>query len=293
MEKATFEGMKAPLDQGFVQSFAVEDVEGQRAFFDTYGFVVVRDVLDHAEVDVRTLSPSPSLSTNWRACEQATVDELWKDTEALANRATFDGVRRWCMPVRLCACWCNSLARSLTGDTQLSRDDASMWDVWPSKSRGILGNDIAAGQQAWSNRQHPRVHQVYSNLFGTEKLIAAIDRYGAAAQPVTAHDRAKRDRWLVYRYGIMRPTKDVKLVKKTKTVDDEGNEVEATEEEVVEDRPQWQTTEQWFHWDLAVWAWFGLAPCPDTQGEQELHDAYVPRVRPRGVRSRLVAARSG
>jgi hypothetical protein len=63
MEKATtttFEGMKAPLDdQGFVRSFAVEDVEGQRAFFDTYGFVVVRDVLDHAEVEVRTSPPSP------------------------------------------------------------------------------------------------------------------------------------------------------------------------------------------------------------------------------------------
>jgi hypothetical protein len=75
----------------------------------TYGFVVVRDVLDHAEVDVRTLSLFPlppraslSLSTNWRACEQATVDELWKDTEALANRATFDGVRQ-CMCVRGCA----------------------------------------------------------------------------------------------------------------------------------------------------------------------------------------------
>jgi hypothetical protein len=62
MEKATmFEGMKAPLDdQGFVQSFAVEDVEGQRAFFDTYGFVVVRDVLDEAEIEVCTLPPSPS-----------------------------------------------------------------------------------------------------------------------------------------------------------------------------------------------------------------------------------------
>jgi hypothetical protein len=99
MEKATttFEGMKAPLDdQGFVQSFAVEDVESQRAFFDTYGFVVVRDVLDHAEVEVCTLSPPTclSISTNWRACEQAMVDELWKDTEALANRATLDDVRR-------------------------------------------------------------------------------------------------------------------------------------------------------------------------------------------------------
>jgi hypothetical protein len=126
--------------------------------------------------------------------EQATVDELWKDTEALANRATFDGARRCMRVVCMCACWCDSLslARSLTGDTRLSRDDASTWDVWPSKGMGILGGDIAAGPQAWSNRQHPRVHQVYSNLFGTEKLIASVDRYGAAASlslRTTAHTR--------------------------------------------------------------------------------------------------------
>jgi hypothetical protein len=97
----------------------------------------------------------------------------------------------------------------------------------------------------------------------------------------------------VHRYGIMRPTKDVKLIKKTKTVDDEGNEVEMTEE-VVEDRPQWQTTEQWFHWDLAVWAWFGLAPCPDMQGEEERHDSYaLTRARSPASCAVLVAARSG
>ena len=61
-KKEVFEGMKAPLDEdGYVQSFAVEDTEGQRAFFDTYGFVVVRDVLDPTEVDVVPHPfPSPS-----------------------------------------------------------------------------------------------------------------------------------------------------------------------------------------------------------------------------------------
>lgn len=198
-----------PLDEdGYVQSFAVEDTEGQRAFFDTYGFVVVRDVLDSTEVD-------------------ATVDEIWTDTEALANRAKFDG------------------------DTLLSRDDPNTWKTWPSMGMGILGGDIAAGPQAWTNRQHPRVHQVYANLFGTEKLISSVDRY-----------------------GIMRPTKNVKMMKKRKSVDAEGNEVEVVEE-VVKDRPNWQTTEQWFHWDLAVWAWFGLAPCPDPQKEQDIHDGWL------------------
>jgi hypothetical protein len=62
--KEVFEGMKAPLDEdGYVQSFAVEDTEGQRAFFDTYGFVVVRDVLDSTEVDVPTPSSPSHLSS--------------------------------------------------------------------------------------------------------------------------------------------------------------------------------------------------------------------------------------
>ena len=53
MEKTVFEGVKAPVDdEGFVQAFAPEDAEGQRAFFETYGFVVVRDVLDATEVEV-------------------------------------------------------------------------------------------------------------------------------------------------------------------------------------------------------------------------------------------------
>jgi hypothetical protein len=51
---------------------------------------------------------------------------------------------------------------------------------------GILGGDIAAGPQAWTNRQHPRVHQVYANLFGTEKLISSVDR----CVSVTAHAHA-------------------------------------------------------------------------------------------------------
>lgn len=51
MEATTF--CRAPLDgEGFVQSFSLADAEGQRAFFEIYGFVVVRDVLDPDEVEV-------------------------------------------------------------------------------------------------------------------------------------------------------------------------------------------------------------------------------------------------
>lgn len=58
----------------------------------------------------------------------------------------------------------------------LAREDPSTWECWPSRGMGILGDEIASGPRAWANRQHPHVHQVYSNLFGTEKLIVSVDR---------------------------------------------------------------------------------------------------------------------
>ena len=59
----------------------------------------------------------------------------------------------------------------------ISRNDPNTWGAWPKLVGGILGNEIAAGPQAWSNRQHPRVHQVFAHLLATEKLIAGIDRF--------------------------------------------------------------------------------------------------------------------
>lgn len=68
----------------------------------------------------------------------------------------------------------------------------------------------------------------------------------------------------------MRPVKDVKILKKKVEEDKEGNKTE-TVKEVLEDRPGWKTTSQWFHWDLAVWAWFGLGP----SNEPDKQDLYV------------------
>ncbi len=66
----------------------------------------------------------------------------------------------------------------------------------------------------------------------------------------------------------MRPTKQIKFTRKSKQAEGEAEEEgggEEVEEEVVEDRPEWQTKESWFHWDLAVWAWLGLAPGPKEE----------------------------
>jgi hypothetical protein len=167
----------------------------------------------------------------------------------------------------------------------ISRNDPNTWGAWPKLVGGILGNEIAAGPQAWSNRQHPRVHQVFAHLLATEKLIAGIDRFPLHPTALCAVLRAVscavcavlcavlcaavliEEPWR--RYGIMRPTKQIKFTRKT-TKQPEGEEEggggeEEVEEDVVEDRPEWQTKESWFHWDLAVWAWFGIAPGPKEE----------------------------
>lgn len=63
----------------------------------------------------------------------------------------------------------------------------------------------------------------------------------------------------------MRPTRDIKILNKVTTTDADGNEVETFEETI-------------HHWDLAVWAWFGLAPSPDPEDENEAHEAYYLRL---------------
>jgi len=61
-ELTTYEGMRAPVDDdGFVQSFAVDDREGQLEFFRTFGFVVVRDVFSPEQIQVCQERPPPSV----------------------------------------------------------------------------------------------------------------------------------------------------------------------------------------------------------------------------------------
>lgn len=43
--------IQAPKDeQGFIQSFLVEDIEGIKTFFNEYGFVVVDGILSEEEI---------------------------------------------------------------------------------------------------------------------------------------------------------------------------------------------------------------------------------------------------
>ncbi len=49
-------------NEGFVKSFDYDDDDGIKSFFDTYGFVVVHNVLDQTAVE-------------------ATIEEIWSEIE--------------------------------------------------------------------------------------------------------------------------------------------------------------------------------------------------------------------
>src|SRR5690606_20491186 len=89
------------------------------------------------------------------------------------------------------------------------RNDPTTWEKWFSLSKlGILGDSMFMSKQACENRQNPKIHQVFKILFGTEKLLVAIDRV-----------------------GMMRPTRNVKW--------------KVNGKEVLVDKPEWKTASQW------------------------------------------------
>lgn len=53
-------------------------------------------------------------------------------------------------------------------------DDPNDWYHPPLSPGGML--EVYQHQALWNNRQHPRVHQAFSELLGTEKLWVSFDR---------------------------------------------------------------------------------------------------------------------
>jgi len=102
----------------------------------------------------------------------------------------------------------------------VQRDDPATWgeEFWPAPggSGGFVSpTDDHEVKQMWLNRQKPEIVEVFRNILeGEEKL------------------RVSKDRW-----GIMRPTKNIKFK--------DGS---------VQDRPEWKTAASWLHWDQNPWA---------------------------------------
>jgi len=54
------------------------------------------------------------------------------------------------------------------------QDEPEGWYREPHRTGGMV--EIYHHQSMWNNRQHPRVHQAFSEIWGTEKLWCSMDR---------------------------------------------------------------------------------------------------------------------
>src|SRR5579862_8099183 len=69
---------------------------------------------------------------------------------------------------------CEAVIDTLWEFVGLDRNSPEDWYRPPAKPGGMV--EIYQHQALWDNRQHPRLHQAFSELLGTEKLWVSIDR---------------------------------------------------------------------------------------------------------------------
>ena len=69
---------------------------------------------------------------------------------------------------------CDAVVRMLYSSLGFAPDDPDGWYRAPLTRGGML--EIYQHQALWDVRQHPRVHQAFSELYGTKKLWVSLDR---------------------------------------------------------------------------------------------------------------------
>jgi len=138
-------------DARFVQSFSLNGGEESLrlidVFFETYGFVVIRDVLNQEQLD-------NSLADIWRVIEG--TDSATADT--------------------------TSMIRATSSFIAADRSDPLTWtpnNGYPSMEQvGILGGQVAVQASAFENRQNENLYRVFAHLLGQKQLLVSLDRFG-------------------------------------------------------------------------------------------------------------------
>ena len=80
------------------------------------------------------------------------------------------------------AAHCNAVIKTLWEFLGVDPNDRAAWYQKPVSPGGLV--EIYQHQTLWDNRQYPKIHQIFSELWGTEKLWVSIDR---AALKVPSH----------------------------------------------------------------------------------------------------------
>lgn len=71
----------------------------------------------------------------------------------------------------------------------MDRDDPDDWYREPMRVGGMV--EMYQTQGLWNNRQHPKVHQAFSQIWGTERLWVSLDR--ANCKPPSRPDKPDWD----------------------------------------------------------------------------------------------------
>ncbi|GAM24732.1 hypothetical protein SAMD00019534_079070 [Acytostelium subglobosum LB1] len=132
---------EVPVDnEGYLASFSIDQIHEYRQFFNDYGFVIIRDVLD------------------LESC-QSTIDDIWRYIEN----------DEWLYYPPMSKDLCN----------RTKRNDPSTWKHWPSMAyAGIVGGPSVFTKQSVDNRANNNIYQVYSQLLDRKDLFINHDRYG-------------------------------------------------------------------------------------------------------------------
>lgn len=71
---------------------------------------------------------------------------------------------------------CGAVIDALFDFLRMNRHDPTDWYRLPLKPGGMV--EIYQHQALWNTRQNPRMHALFADIFGTERLCVTIDRVG-------------------------------------------------------------------------------------------------------------------
>jgi len=142
-----------PLEnEGFCKGFDSEDAEGIQQFFDTHGFVVIKQVLGEPEI-------------------HNTISEIWDQIELYSEKLRQQELQAKNIFQRAVAfVWDSNIVKRTNPHSSTSI-------YWPLSKHGIYP-EIAKGQQIFENRQSLPIYTAFKTIIGTDDLLVSLDRFG-------------------------------------------------------------------------------------------------------------------
>lgn len=152
--------LKAEED-GYMKSFAVNEVEEYKAFFEKYGFVVIDDILSSNDCE--------------KSCEEVWSFLQHHDESIDKSNPSTWSEQHW--PKNIC------------------RNGGFMGKFPYWKRLTNLNETFTSKQpQAWKNRENPDVYQAFAEILSTPKLWTSVDRYGVM-RPQTTSELKEKENW--------------------------------------------------------------------------------------------------